>query len=230
MSYDVGFNFRASSGYVADSLNQVYVLAGGYSTSRTPVGQASPVTFGFASGVDGVSSGPGIFPRDRSTSASFAPELSGINFVANSSSVSGYFRVDLSPGDHSVTIALGDATNPQLQYCWLYDGNQSSSGWATPLYTVAAGVSTPTGSFVDINGSVRTASQWKAERTGKKFTLTTATLYVVLGAHGLTASSNSTIAHLRVQAVTSSSASYLGMVGGGLAGGNPRVSHGALIQ
>jgi hypothetical protein len=88
---DIGINFRGTAGYVTDGTNQTYCL----STDSYPTTRGG-VTFGWES-----TDGEG---RDRSTTV--GPELAGINYANNTSSV---WRLDLdATGDYEVHVAAGD--------------------------------------------------------------------------------------------------------------------------
>lgn len=93
MSWDKGFNFRGTSGFVTDTGNNTYVLNDAYPTTR------NGVTFGWLTAVT---------PLDRN--AAGGERLAGINY-----GVSNTFQIDLpSAGDYRLTLALGDFGTGQI--------------------------------------------------------------------------------------------------------------------
>jgi len=95
MSADFGFNFRGTSGYVTDGLNETYVLglADTYPTLR------GGVTFGWVTlGAGGVADRNNALDR----------RLAGVNF--GSGAPTSDFRVDLpASGAYVIHLGLGDA-------------------------------------------------------------------------------------------------------------------------
>src|SRR5205809_595690 len=94
MSWDKGFNFRDSIGYVTDGTNETYVRDTGdvYPVTR------NAVTFGWNSNLGGADRNSAIDRR-----------LAGLNYSSPGTSFT--FQVDLTaPGTYDISLALGDAT------------------------------------------------------------------------------------------------------------------------
>jgi hypothetical protein len=98
LSWDKGFNFRQTSGFVTDGANETYVLSGdSYPATR------NGVTFGWEDAPSG----------DRDRNSGIDRRLAGMNFVSSAAGASAYrFRVDLpAAGDYAVRLAIGDEAN-----------------------------------------------------------------------------------------------------------------------
>ncbi len=136
MAWDKGFNFRTTSGFVTDGLNETYVIAEAYPTTR------NGVTFGFTDIIDS---------RDRDAGAD--RRLAGINFRSNGDGAQTPFRIDLTAaGDYQINAALGDAGGSQTEYLQIYDN--------TSLLATISGIATGGAEYVDAGGTVRTAAAW----------------------------------------------------------------------
>jgi len=100
LSWQQGFNYRATAGYVTDPSNTTHVLA----TTAYPT-QVGTVTFGWLNTQL-------VYSRDRSTGVD--ARLAGINYVSNGSPAT--FYVDLpSAGSYNLSLAMGDEGYTQ---CW----------------------------------------------------------------------------------------------------------------
>lgn len=154
MTWDKGFNFRATSGYVTDGANETYVLSETYPVPR------NGVTFGW----DATGS---LQVRDRN--AGLDRRLAGCHF----DTLQRTFRVDvLAAGNYSVRLALGDPTNPQTVSCTVKDGS-------TTLLTVG-NTSVIAGSTVDATGTIYTDANWPASNTAVTVTMVGTALTVVV--------------------------------------------------
>jgi hypothetical protein len=176
MSWDKGFNFRASSNYVSDGANETYVqnTLDQYPTTR------NGVTFGWTStngGLDG---------RDRSTSVD--RRLAGMNFISGSTATT--FQVDLpSSGQYNVSLAMGDDGFAQNTVKVVIKDGASALLTIGPHNTVA-------GSFYDATDSNIADTSWPANNSPATLTFTGTTLNLDLtGTVGV-------IAHLFVSQVS----------------------------
>ena len=89
MSWDKGFNFRGTSGFVTDGTDETYVLGDSYPTTR------NGVTFGWTTA--------GITAADDSSALD--RRLAGVNYDA---SVPRTFQVDLpAAADYTIDLAVG---------------------------------------------------------------------------------------------------------------------------
>ena len=97
-SWGIGFDFRYTSTFATDPPGDTYVLA----TTTYPT-TFNGITFGWTT--------PNLVQaRDRSTQVD--PRLAGINYAMNGTPAT--FWVDLpAPGGYSLSLAMGDAGNPQ---------------------------------------------------------------------------------------------------------------------
>ena len=127
-SWQQGFDFRNTTGFVTDPSGATYVLP----TTAYPT-TVNGVTFGWTK-----NSAQG---RDRN--ATLDPRLAGVNFANNGSPAT--FYVDLpSAGTYNLSLAMGDAG---YQACWVQCQVQFLDG-NTVLATVTEG-STQLGYFYD---------------------------------------------------------------------------------
>jgi hypothetical protein len=143
---DLGFDFRATSGYVADPSYAVPVLGETFPHTYTN-GVGATISAGFVGG--------NVTCVNRS--ASIDPRLTGACYNTsgdeNSPPTSTLFTVTLpSAGSWTISLAAGDASYPQEQYITLLD-----NGIAFAVYD---GENTAAGSFMDAYGSVYTAASW----------------------------------------------------------------------
>lgn len=172
------FNFRATSGYVADGTDETYVTGDTYPTTR------ATFTFGWTTSLsDGT--------RDRDNSVD--RRLAGVNKTANTSQKD--FKVDLpATGNYTICLALGDATNDYTtgpQYVQILDNT-------TPLFTINDTGGTVGGHFDDATGVDRTSAAWPGSNACRVETFTTTTLILRLGDGS--GADQSSIAHLSITA------------------------------
>jgi hypothetical protein len=178
MSWDKGFNFRASSGFVTDGANTTYVLGDAYPTTR------NAVTFGWST------STANLITRDRNVIAD--PRIAGSNIITSGACT---FQVDLSSaGSYTLSLAMGDSDN------------SAGSGWvgqidvkdnASALYTVGPIAGQPI-LFYDPNGSGWSTPNWPGSNTTKTSAFASSTLNLVVSDGGITFGA---IAHLFVSQV-----------------------------
>jgi len=184
LAWDVGFNFRATSGYVTDVSPSTFASMGvtTYPTVRTVNGQ--PITFGWES-----ASPSSTFTRDRSSGVD--SRLAGLNCQINNGG-SSVFRVDLPAlGTYSIGLALGDAVanNPQNNHVRI-----SSTS------VVLASVDVNTNQFVaDATGAISLPAQWPTANVSIQKTFSSTILRVQLS--GQSDSNSTCISHLRVTLV-----------------------------
>ena len=171
MSWDKGFDFRGTPGYVTDPANCTYFIADAYPTTR------NGVTFGWED------SSPVGYGADRSNTID--PRLAGINFFLNVGSYR--FRVDLpASGTYLVSLAVGDATNAWAsQYCQIRDNT-------TALKTVSG--STAAGYFIDAQGNNLSAAAWPGSNVAYSGSFASTIFRAALGQN--TDGSVWTIAHI----------------------------------
>jgi hypothetical protein len=182
-----GFNFRFSDTYVTDGANQTYVEDAGdgtgeaYPVSRSIGGES--VTFGWESTYSDQC-------RDRTTSATYDPELSGFHQTASGGSDI-VFRVDLpAAGDYKIRIAAGEASYDRVIKFQVRDNT-------TDLITVS-NVSAVAGSFVDAGGTSLTAANWYSSNEQVTETFASTIFRFVLQAP---TSDFSVIAHIEIEQV-----------------------------
>lgn len=172
-----GINFRATSGYVADSAGETYCIGDIYPTTR------GGITFGWESDPAG---------RTRDRNSGNDRRLAGINFWPNNNSpANNVFRVDLpAAGTYPVKLAVGDASSAQaLQYYKIQDGS-------TVLTTVDDTSGTASNGFDDATGTEYTAANWPGSNTAYSAVMTGTALKILIGENKLTGST--TLAHLFV--------------------------------
>lgn len=161
LTFQQGFNFRATAGYVSDPSNTTHVM----STTAYPT-KVGNITFGWLKTSL-------VQSRDRSKVVD--PRLAGINYVSNGTPAQ--FQVDLpAPGTYLLSLAMGDAAYGQ---CWtrcqiqFLDGN-------TNVGTVAGGT-IAAGYFYDDATEAWSAAAWPANNISKQVTMTGTHLTVVVG-------------------------------------------------
>lgn len=161
-AYNLGFNFRATQGYVTDPANTVGFFGNAYPTSKT---------FGALNvnaGWDGT-----IPVADRSTSID--PRLAGGNTVAQSGAAR-KFRVDLPvSGVWTVRLAMG---NPSFTRAAFFDILDSDG--TTVLYSRSeTPVSAP--QYMDASKVIRAnAALWASSNASTDITFSGTTAYVRL--------------------------------------------------
>jgi hypothetical protein len=165
-TWEQGFDFRNTSGYVVDPPGSTYVL----STTAYPT-TVSGVTFGWAN--TGL-----VQARDRSTMVD--ARLAGINYVNNGSPAK--FYVDLpSPGMYNLSLAMGDEGYPQ---CWTQCQVQFLDG-GTVVATVNGGQE-GWGYFYDATGKNWSAAAWPGSNSATLVTMSGTRLTVVVGTNNNT--------------------------------------------
>lgn len=177
MSFDIGINFRSTSGYVTDGANETYCNESDlYPTTR------GGVTFGWV-----VAGGGEVQDRDRTTGQD--RRLAGLNFAFNTSDP--VFRLDLpATGTCDVHAAFGDHDNA-LPTDWLLKDN------ATTFQTIS-GSTSAANKFKDATGSEYTAAAWPGSETAVSRTFAS----TVFRLQSNSASLNC-IAHLRIVSTSS---------------------------
>jgi hypothetical protein len=183
-TWDVGFNFRATAGYVSDPSPTTAAIMGAtpYPTTRTVNGQT--VTFGWET------LGTGYLARDRS--ATVDARLAGINCQLNNGSTS-TFRVDLpAAGNYTVSLALGDAVggNPQNNYATVVDGSAA---------VISINALTSSSTFADATGALLGIAPWLSGAQSVQRSFSSTILRMQLG--GRSDAVFSCAVHLRVAAV-----------------------------
>jgi hypothetical protein len=188
-TWDKGFDFRASSGYVTDPANCTYVLdTDSYPTTR------NSVTFGWT--VAPTSS------RDRNSG--FDPRIAGINFGNGN----GTFQVDLpSAGTYDLSLAMGDSANQSGMTFTVKDNGSTVASYG-PLNTSGA-------DFYDATSTLYVFSAWPGSQAPVNLTFSSTVFQFLLGS----ATSNSTIAHIFLSQTSSggggSTAPLLPLLGAG---------------
>ena len=174
---NMGFNFRATSGYVTDGANQVYVLpADTYPTTR------GGFTFGWV--VDGNT----VFSADRDNAGDV--RLAGINYI--SGIIGGtptYFRVDIAPGTYNIYLAVGDTVAQTTMFVEVKDTTTSK-------FTIG-NFNTAINHYVDANGTDHTRANWPANNTSRSVAFATNQFRLYPG-NIATNTDVTTLAHLRI--------------------------------
>jgi hypothetical protein len=152
MSWNKGFNFRGTSGFVADGPNCTYVVGDQYPTTR------NGCTFGW--------SAPVFASVDANGSVD--ARLAGYNDVHDGK----YFQVDLAvAGDTTVVLAAGDSSGASsgTYYAIIKDGTvqlQNASG------------SVNANEFFDANGATWAVTDWPTQNTSYDGTFATLSLRI----------------------------------------------------
>lgn len=146
-SLNVGFNFRATSGYVSDPANTTYEIGTGINYPRSILG----VTCGWEVAPTST--------RDRSLSVD--ARLAGLHFRAYAVGYTPTYRIDVPAGTYNLSMAMGDTAAGQIgSKVEVYDD-------ATLRLTVwdsAAALSSSY--FMDATSVVHTSSaNWVANQT-----------------------------------------------------------------
>ena len=188
MPFDMGFNFRQTSGFVTDQAYGVPVLAEAYPHTYTN-------TNGDSINAGWVSNAPTPF-NDASGND---PRLAGVNYRANNGGVNpNYFLVDLSSGSapgagaYSVDLAVGMASASQTVEFSVYDnttvlidGTNGGSGFTTG----------GAGHFIDATlADVTASTTW----TGTPSSQTFATTSAQIGICPVSIGGFTTLAHFRL--------------------------------
>lgn len=183
MPFDMGFNFRASSGFVTDPAYAVPVLS-----------EAYPHTYTNGNGLS-INAGWAIAPDnggDRTTGLDV--RLAGEQYRGNSNGAA-RFTVDLSSGSapgagsYVVDLAAGLTWNPSHQYVQVKDNT-------TALITIP-GTATAQNHFIDATGADVTAAGTWTGTPSAPLTVATTTVNLTL-AEGGSGSDWTGIAHFRL--------------------------------
>jgi hypothetical protein len=184
-TFDVGFEFRSTSGYVTTRPGDVFFGSTTYA--------ASPGYGWYPGSIDAnfVSLGGGsltMFDRDSGVDA----RLAGMAYFVGSSNVP--FGVLLpSAGTYHIYLAVGDAIGARgVSGALWYDGSVNSPN------TIFSGVSTGTAQWEDGSGTLRTsASDWVTNGSVASTTITMATRYLTINFTAATAGDTG-VSYLRV--------------------------------
>jgi hypothetical protein len=179
-AYDVGFDFRATAGYVTDPTDCTYVLAS--DTSPTTRGGA---TFNWDAQY--------LESRDRTTSGD--TRLSGQNICGGIGTNTWTLTLP-STGDYDIYAAFGDAGNQQCI-------NATISDNATAFITITNVLTGNSDEYIDAAGTARTRAAWIAAsaRGGTAVRRTFASTSLVLKLN-VPSSLGCPIAHLFVSQVS----------------------------
>ena len=180
MPFDMGFNFRATSGYVTDPAYGVPVLGEAYPHTYTNT-NGNSINAGWTVGPGGTG--------DRN--AGVDVRVAGINYITPGNT--GTFQADLSSGsnpgsgDYTIDLAAGDHFS-----AWTYDSFLVKDN-TTTLISFSGTTSNPNNYF-DATGTNRSpgTGAWNGVTSAKTFATTT--VVVTFG----TASTYSTLAHFRL--------------------------------
>lgn len=194
--YDIGLDFRASSGFVTDPNYAVPVLGETSATTKNAA-NGSSVTFQWMSFPGGT--------RDRS--ASVDPRLAGINFI---SSTAQEFRITgFTPGTYNVGVAMGDEGSLQgnAGQPFTIDFNDGTGG--TNLLHVSETGVISANNYVDATSVLRTSdTDWVANNKTSQITTSSTTLSIVFTP---TSGQNLPIAHIRITSLSTPGGPILGM-------------------
>jgi hypothetical protein len=154
--FEIGLNFRATSGYVTDGTNETYVLASDtYPTTR------GGVTFGYTSGM------PSSNGRNRS--AGVDRRLAGMHFDGGTADAE--FRLDLpAAGTYEVRMALGDVTGGNTHGGDLTDG-------VSTLISIPNAVNASPNVFTDATDVGHTAGNWPNNNNPASVVFSTTTAF-----------------------------------------------------
>ena len=194
-TWQAGFDFRATQGFVTDPAGDYAVLGKATLYPTTTNG----VTYGWASayGYGQLSS--------YDLNAAVDPRLAGANAMNNNVSPA-VFQVDLpAPGTYNVSLAIGlsngfPACNNSPCQIEFRDGSTSLF-----VLTIPTAIS-PSGAFVDANGKTWSATAWPMNNTTRQITLSGTHLTVLLGTGTSTSSTGSLLAFLGIWANSSGGA------------------------
>lgn len=157
MSWDKGFNFRATSGFVVDGANETYVLGDAYPTTR------NTVTFGWGTALPTADRAGGIDRR-----------LAGINY--NNATTT--FQIDLpSTGTYVIHMAAGDQGGGGTN-----SSNIEFKDGSTSLFNVT--FDPPSANFWDATGASYNYLNWPGSEVGVSKVFATTTLNVVMTSPG----------------------------------------------
>ncbi len=177
--WKVGFNFRATSSYVTDGADEVYVLMETSSTTRsTANGHSATFLWDIAGAA-----------RDRASDQDV--RLAGYNGYGGPGAIATLTITLPQAGTYKVRIALGDHDYSDNEHAEIYDD--------TSLLLTVDAASVPANSFVDANSDTLTAANWPGSNTSKDLTFTTTTCKVVTGQ--VSPSAEGKLAHLYLEYV-----------------------------
>ena len=163
MSWDKGFNFRATSGFVTDGINETYV----FKTDIYPVTRNGS-TFGWQT-----VSPPLDYNRDSGLDRRLAGGNSEANFWSTET-----FRVDLyeaSGGVYDIALALGDILNNSISYVIFFDKTTQFADIYTDPHNA--------NQYVDAAGTKHaSAGAWVSSRKPRRRTFINDRLRVQIGA------------------------------------------------
>jgi len=183
-----GFNFRGTAGYVADDAGSTYVL-----TSDVYPVTRSGLTFGWSSAAD--------FGIDRSTNPD--PRLSGMNRSTNVDSLS--FITTSGAGVFNVSLAIGQQVGAVTGNKLYITEVNSSNVEQSVLATVADGVNTDAGEFIDATGVVRTSpADWVNNQSTVEVTVADGNHLAVRLGDGVNDGTKTHIAHFSYESATPS--------------------------
>lgn len=187
MSYDIGFNFRATSGFVTDPANTTYSLGEAYPTTRSMASSGLSVTFGFAT-ADIVS-----YMRDRDSGID--PRLAGLAQANSLALPDQTFRIDLpASGTWQINLAAGEANNAQ-NAAWQILDSDGTTVLATQTATAVSAANWRDASQVNRTS----AADWVANNAQINVTFTGTAAYLNLVA----VNPPSVISHLRLYQASS---------------------------
>jgi len=161
---NIGFNFRATSGFVTDGANETYVLAEAYPTTR------AGFTFGWVQ-----TGAKPIAGADRDNTA--PPELAGINYCDDwNGTTETYFRLDITPGTYNVRLAAGDTS-------FAGSGNISFNfkDTTTSRFIASRAAALSAGQFIDATSTLLTTATWVGSNTAVSMNISTGQLRVTMG-------------------------------------------------
>lgn len=189
-TFDVGFDFRNTSGFVTDPSCCTFETASGGSLDypvTSNINGYTNVKYGFESALS-CTGGAG---STANRNATYDARLAGLAVFANSTTCS-VFRVDLqgSPSSCHIGLAMGDpgGGNSQTNYVAIYDNTTSRLAFSP--------ANSDSTHFVDASGASLTPSAWPGSNTTVSETFSSTILRVKFG--GTTDSNSTTLAHLRV--------------------------------
>jgi hypothetical protein len=184
MAFDMGFNFRASAGYVTDGPEGVAEL--GYTYPHT-------YTNGNGYSINGGWSGPGTFGANDRNSGN-DPRIAGRAYAGATNSTN-TFSVDLSSGsapgtgNYTLDLAAGDDGNISFEIFRVTDGTTTFVDTGTTALFVLAG------HYLDANlTDIAATTLW----TGVPLAITAGNVTINLDMNYGGANSYSTIAHFRL--------------------------------
>lgn len=151
--YDLGVNFRATSGFVSDGIAEVYCLGDKFPTVR------GGATFGWLGSVDA-----------RNRNAAVDRRLAGMNFTTNTQQS---FRLNLPTGVYDLRLAMGETEYPQRAAVEVYDD--------TNLRFSLGSVAVNAGQFIDAGGVARTIVTWPTANVARSVTVSSGILIVRIG-------------------------------------------------